>query len=166
VIRPGLYWLHFHYISRFNKGDKIREIHCLTDRCMDAFLPRTISDHNKHKTSFCYHRYTWIFPNTSSSHTPPIPYTAGVPTSRAGRCMLKVCNSYFWSLMGQTPYLSPLAQGYQKTLIWRARNSSKRCINSGVDPRHEPKIIYVQHLPEKNILSLTAIAKVTCRFLT
>jgi hypothetical protein len=37
-----------HYLSRCDKGDKIGEIHCRTDRYMTSFFPPTISDHNKH----------------------------------------------------------------------------------------------------------------------
>jgi hypothetical protein len=40
--------LALHYIVRCDKSDKIREIHCRTDRYMNSFFPRSISDHNKH----------------------------------------------------------------------------------------------------------------------
>jgi hypothetical protein len=36
-----------HYVSRHDKGDKIREIHCRTERYKNSFFPRTINDHNK-----------------------------------------------------------------------------------------------------------------------
>jgi hypothetical protein len=36
-----------HYVSRHDKGDKIREIHYRTERYKNSFFPRTINDHNK-----------------------------------------------------------------------------------------------------------------------
>jgi hypothetical protein len=54
VIRTGLFHgevdniiLTPQYVSRLDKSDKIREIHCRNEREKNSFFPRTIKDHNK-----------------------------------------------------------------------------------------------------------------------